>query len=81
MALLVSSIGFEGFEKRLEISFLEPSIFADPEGKGLRSVSKAQLDEFLRPAECTIVASLSNEHVDSYVFSESNLFVYILTRL
>ncbi|KAL0463674.1 UNVERIFIED_CONTAM: S-adenosylmethionine decarboxylase proenzyme [Sesamum latifolium] len=60
----------------LEISFFEPSIFADPEGKGLRSLSKAQLDEILSPAECTIVASLSNEHVDSYVLSESSLFVY-----
>lgn len=76
MAFPVSGIGFEGFEKRLEIAFFEPSIFADPEGKGLRSLSKAQLDEFLQPAECTIVASLSNEHFDSYVLSESSLFVY-----
>lgn len=76
MALSVSPIGFEGFEKRLEISFFEPSMFADPEGKGLRSLSKTQLDTFLQPAECTIVASLSNEYVDSYVLSESSLFVY-----
>lgn len=76
MALPVSAIGFEGYEKRLEISFFEPSIFLDPEGKGLRSLSKAQLDEILGPAECTIVASLSNDYVDSYVLSESSLFVY-----
>ncbi|KAK2978888.1 hypothetical protein RJ640_030937, partial [Escallonia rubra] len=76
MALEVSAIGFEGYEKRLEISFFEPSIFADPEGKGLRTLSKAQLDEILGPAECTIVSSLSNDHVDSYVLSESSLFVY-----
>ncbi|XP_057765646.1 S-adenosylmethionine decarboxylase proenzyme [Salvia miltiorrhiza] len=76
MALTASAIGFEGFEKRLEISFFEPSFFADPEGKGLRSLSKSQLDEILQPAQCTIVASLSNEHVDSYVLSESSLFVY-----
>lgn len=76
MAVEVSAIGFEGYEKRLEISFFEPSIFADPEGMGLRTLSKAQLDEILGPAECTIVASLSNEHVDSYVLSESSLFVY-----
>ncbi|KAK2983926.1 hypothetical protein RJ640_017847, partial [Escallonia rubra] len=76
MALEVSAIGFEGYEKRLEISFFEPSIFSDPEGKGLRTLSKAQLDEILGPAECTIVSSLSNEHVDSYVLSESSLFVY-----
>ncbi|KAK4399882.1 S-adenosylmethionine decarboxylase proenzyme [Sesamum angolense] len=73
MALSISSIGFEGFEKRLEISFFQPSIFSDPEGKGLRALSKAQLDEILEPAECTIVASLSNEHVDSYILSESSL--------
>lgn len=76
MSSEVSAIGFEGFEKRLEISFFEPSFFADPEGKGLRALSKIQLDEFLGPAECTIVSSLSNEHVDSYVLSESSLFVY-----
>lgn len=74
--MAVSAIGFEGYEKRLELSFYEPSIFLDPEGKGLRSLSRAQLDEILQPAECTIVSTLSNEHVDSYVLSESSLFVY-----
>ncbi|KAK9107127.1 hypothetical protein Syun_023138 [Stephania yunnanensis] len=76
MALPTSPIGFEGFEKRLEISFYEPGIFADPAGKGFRSLSNDQLDEILGPAECTIVASLSNADVDSYVLSESSLFVY-----
>ncbi|GFZ18985.1 hypothetical protein Acr_27g0007240 [Actinidia rufa] len=76
MALPVSAIGFEGYEKRLEISFFEPGIFADPGGRGLRSLSKAQLDEFLDLAQCTIVSSLSNDEVDSYVLSESSLFVY-----
>lgn len=76
MALPVSAIGFEGYEKRLEVSFFEPGIFADPGGTGLRSLSKDQLDEILKPAECTIVSSLSNEYLDSYVLSESSLFVY-----
>lgn len=76
MAQPVSAIGFEGFEKRLEIAFYEPSFFTDPSGKGFRSLSKAQLDEILNPAECTIVDSLSNDLVDSYVLSESSLFVY-----
>lgn len=71
-----SAIGFEGFEKRLEIAFSEPGIFSDPCGLGLRSLSKDQLDEILRPAECTIVSSLSNHEVDSYILSESSLFVY-----
>lgn len=74
--MTVSAIGFEGFEKRLEISFLEPSVFLDPEGKGLRALTKSQLDEILTPAACTIVSSLSNSFVDSYVLSESSLFVY-----
>ncbi|CAI9096353.1 OLC1v1032473C1 [Oldenlandia corymbosa var. corymbosa] len=76
MALPVSAIGFEGYEKRLEISFFEPSFFSDPEGRGLRVLTKAQLDEFLQPAECTIVSSLSNKNFDSYVLSESSLFIY-----
>ncbi|KAK1363037.1 Adenosylmethionine decarboxylase [Heracleum sosnowskyi] len=46
------------------------------QGRGLRSLSKSQLREILGPAECTIVDSLSNELVDSYVLSESSLFVY-----
>ncbi|PPE02598.1 hypothetical protein GOBAR_DD00371 [Gossypium barbadense] len=74
--MAVSVIGFEGYEKRLEISFFEPGALVDPEGKGLRSLSRAQLDEILGPAECTIVSSLSNYHLDSYVLSESSLFVY-----
>ncbi|GAA0161595.1 decarboxylase [Lithospermum erythrorhizon] len=76
MAFPSSAIGFEGYEKRLEISFFEPGIFSDPRGKGLRSLSKDQLDEILAPAECTIVSSLSNDELDSYVLSESSLFVY-----
>ncbi|GAV60063.1 SAM_decarbox domain-containing protein [Cephalotus follicularis] len=76
MALPISAIGFEGYEKRLELSFSEPGIFSDLGGMGLRSLSKAELHEILEPAECTIVSSLSNEYVDSYVLSESSLFVY-----
>lgn len=76
VAVPVSAIGFEGYEKRLEISFFHPGLFSDPEGKGLRALTKSQLDEILAPAECTIVSSLSNDDVDSYVLSESSLFVY-----
>ncbi|XP_047953003.1 S-adenosylmethionine decarboxylase proenzyme-like [Salvia hispanica] len=76
MASPISAIGFEGYEKRLEISFCEPGIIADPRAHGLRSLSKDQLDEILEPAQCTIVSSLKNTEVDSYVLSESSLFVY-----
>ncbi|KAH6774646.1 S-adenosylmethionine decarboxylase [Perilla frutescens var. frutescens] len=76
MDMPLSAIGFEGYEKRLELSFFEPGVFADPSGAGLRSLTKQQLDEILDAAKCTIVASLKNDDVDSYVLSESSLFVY-----
>lgn len=76
MASSVSAVGFEGFERRLEISFFETSIVVDPKGLGLRSLSKVQLEEILEPAKCKIVSSLSNEFVDSYLLRESSLFVY-----
>lgn len=76
MELLSSAIGFEGYEKRFEISFSEPGIFVDVGGRGLRSLSKTQLDEIIMPAQCTIVSSLSNDQVDSYIISESTFFVY-----
>ena len=60
----------------MEISFSDPGLFSDPHGRGLRSLTKSQLDEILAPAECTIVSSLANDDVDSYVLSESSLFVY-----
>ncbi|GLT58626.1 hypothetical protein SLA2020_315020 [Shorea laevis] len=76
MAFPTSAIGFEGYEKRLEISFFEPGVFAYSNWMGLCSLSKSQLAEILEPAQCTIVSSLSNDYADSYVLSESSLFVY-----
>ncbi|MCO5586500.1 hypothetical protein L7F22_040440 [Adiantum nelumboides] len=72
----MSTIGFEGFEKRLEVEFFVPPMLVDPKGKGLRALSRYQLDGILSAAECTIVSHLSNEQFDSYVLSESSLFVY-----
>ncbi|XP_021756830.1 S-adenosylmethionine decarboxylase proenzyme-like [Chenopodium quinoa] len=72
----VSAIGFEGFEKRLEITFSNPTVFTDPSGLGLRSLTRPQLDSILDAASCTIVSQLSNTVFDSYVLSESSLFVY-----
>ncbi|KAG7020812.1 S-adenosylmethionine decarboxylase proenzyme, partial [Cucurbita argyrosperma subsp. argyrosperma] len=71
-----SPIGFEGFEKRLEVTFSELPIFKDSEGLGLRALTRSQLDSILEPAFCTIVSHLSNSDFDSYVLSESSLFVY-----
>jgi S-adenosylmethionine decarboxylase len=71
-----ASPGFEGFEKRLEIEFHAAPVFKDPSGRGLRDLPRAELDAMLRVAECTIVAAMSNAELDSYVLSESSLFVY-----
>lgn len=78
----VASPGFEGFEKRLEIEFGHSS--SDPVSSPLeknyflRSLSRSALDEILSAAQCTIVSALSNKAMDSYVLSESSLFIYPL---
>ncbi|XP_024521592.1 uncharacterized protein LOC9650684 [Selaginella moellendorffii] len=74
MEPVVASPGFEGFEKRLEVEFWDPLGFADP--SGLRAIPRNEIDTMLSAAECTIVSALSNSHFDSYVLSESSLFVY-----
>lgn len=69
--------GFEGFEKRLEIEFKDEDDSTQGSSHGgLRSLSRGQLDEMLRAAECTIVSEEHNEWLDAYVLSESSLFVY-----
>ncbi|GLJ11319.1 hypothetical protein SUGI_0151990 [Cryptomeria japonica] len=74
------AVPFEGFEKRLEMEF---EFMAEAEawkGKslGLRGLSVADLRAILREAQCSIVAGLSNALFDSYVLSESSLFIYPL---
>ena len=65
---------FEGSEKRVELDF---ALRDGAPASGLRSVlSRAQLDELMGLAACTIVSSRSNAHFDAYVLSESSLFVY-----
>jgi hypothetical protein len=71
------SPGFEGPEKVLEIDFtpgLGPA-------RGLREITRAQWDVILTEARCTILNSLGNERLDSYVLSESSLFVYPLKMM
>ncbi|CAF2069063.1 unnamed protein product [Brassica napus] len=41
-----------------------------------RSHPRSQLDKIHTPAACEIVSSLSNDHFDSCILSESSFFVY-----
>ncbi|MBO8907939.1 hypothetical protein INO82_14755, partial [Staphylococcus aureus] len=59
-------------------SFSEAPLFVDPQGSGLRALSRAQIDSILSAARCEIVDHLSHDKFDSYVLSESSLFVYPL---
>eukprot|EP01025_Chloroclados_australasicus_P068115 TRINITY_DN9450_c0_g1_i2.p2 TRINITY_DN9450_c0_g1~~TRINITY_DN9450_c0_g1_i2.p2 ORF type:complete len:596 (+),score=75.64 TRINITY_DN9450_c0_g1_i2:953-2740(+) len=64
---------FEGSEKRVEIDF---DFLSSAPRNGFRSVGRKELDELLKLAACEIVSQLSNALFDSYVLSESSLFVY-----
>ncbi|KAK6117306.1 hypothetical protein DH2020_048951 [Rehmannia glutinosa] len=65
--------GFEGFEKRLELQFSGD----DPAtGKGLRRLDFFSLEKVLHAVQCTVVSAVGNKYFDSYVLSESSLFVY-----
>lgn len=66
--------GFEGFEKRIELRFSGD----DPAGgdKGLRRLDFLSIEKVLHAVQCTVVSAVGNTHFDSYVLSESSLFVY-----
>ncbi|KAH6808815.1 Adenosylmethionine decarboxylase family protein [Perilla frutescens var. frutescens] len=65
--------GFEGFEKRVELRFSGD----DPAtGKGLRRLDFFSLEKVLHAVQCTVVSAVGNKFFDSYVLSESSLFVY-----
>ena len=64
---------FEGPEKTLEVEFV-PNVGI--KSTGLRSLTRSQINRLLNLAQCSILSRLSNECMDSYVLSESSLFVY-----
>jgi S-adenosylmethionine decarboxylase proenzyme len=64
---------FEGSEKRVEIDFF---LSRNSPANGLRALTRAQLDELMTLAACTIVSSRTNDKLDAYVLSESSLFIY-----
>jgi len=63
---------FEGPEKTMEV------VFIPGEGmvKGLRNLTRDQLDYLCTKAKCTILSKISSNYVDAYVLSESSLFIY-----
>eukprot|EP00761_Pharyngomonas_kirbyi_P011702 gb/GECH01011728.1/.p1 GENE.gb/GECH01011728.1/~~gb/GECH01011728.1/.p1 ORF type:complete len:345 (+),score=49.20 gb/GECH01011728.1/:1-1035(+) len=65
--------GFEGPEKKVEMEFRIPS---NVNPNGLRQIEKDKLQYMLDFASCTILSKTGNEYFDSYVLSESSLFVY-----
>ncbi|CAL5348841.1 unnamed protein product [Camellia sinensis] len=64
--------GFEGFEKRLELRFSSDN----SAGMGLRRINFESLEKVLHAVQCTVVSAVGNHYFDSYVLSESSLFVY-----
>src|SRR5690606_11857906 len=66
--------GFEDPEKKLVIDFL-PMQNAS-QNTSLRIVSKETWQNILDYVNCKILSVTRNEHFDSYVLSESSLFVY-----
>jgi hypothetical protein len=67
--------GFEGAEKKIEVEFKQAGAFSD---EGLRLIPQEKWQEILDVIKCQVVSKTSNEHFDSYVLSESSLFVYPL---
>jgi len=70
---VVPYTGFEGAEKKIEVSFK-----ADPlNPNGLRSILDSDWQSsILDLIHCTIIGQTSNDRFDGYVLSESSLFVY-----
>ncbi|KAG6398579.1 hypothetical protein SASPL_140046 [Salvia splendens] len=69
----MAASGFEGFEKRIELRFSGHDPVA---GNGLRQLDFFTLEKVLHAVQCTVVSALGNQYFDSYVLSESSLFVY-----
>uniref|UniRef100_A0A915LQJ4 Adenosylmethionine decarboxylase n=1 Tax=Meloidogyne javanica TaxID=6303 RepID=A0A915LQJ4_MELJA len=61
---------FEGAEKLLEIWF-----FGKEKNSSLRKIPKSELDRLMDIAGCKILQILRTEQIDSYLLSESSLFV------
>lgn len=67
-AFQVLQSGFEGCEKKLEMEFTKNG--------DIRSISREKWEKILDQANCSIISYMYNDHCDSYLLSESSLFVY-----
>ena len=66
---------FEGVEKRIEVSFAGSDV-SPPEG--LRCLDRTLLDELCSRCKCEIIYETNLPGFDSYILSESSLFVFPL---
>jgi hypothetical protein len=67
----VELTGFEGPEKTIELDF----VIGDGPAAGMRLVTRKQWDSILELASCSIMIEHKDKCIDSYVLSESSLFV------
>jgi len=63
---------FEGPEKKLEVDFL----ISKTNPRGLRDICTEKWTNLLTLISCSILSELRNDYCDSFVLSESSLFVY-----
>ncbi|KAJ1982482.1 spermidine resistance protein [Dimargaris xerosporica] len=81
-ALPPDNEAFEGPEKLLEVWFepsdrcVEPGAAKTSSRPGLLVVPQACWERMLDMVHCKILHTLSNQHVDAYLLSESSMFVY-----
>jgi S-adenosylmethionine decarboxylase len=73
MSPLTPLHAFEGVEKRIEIDFFIPNGFPPD---GLRGLDKSSWDAVCALCKCSIIYSESCAGYDSFILSESSLFVF-----
>jgi S-adenosylmethionine decarboxylase len=70
---------FEGLEKHILINFISndlTSVSQSDSIDGCRKLSYEDLSSICKEVQCNILSKLSNNFFDSYILSESSLFVY-----
>jgi S-adenosylmethionine decarboxylase len=68
---------FEGIEKHILINFIS-GVYTPNSLDGCRKLSYDDLSNICEEVQCNILSRLSNDYFDSYILSESSLFVYPL---